>query len=64
MSGERQKQSLQEIAAKEEELVVLRVEASALQEKLKSRTDEVTDEITVRRIVFVNVLLSVGAVEI
>ena len=41
MSSDRNKQSLQELSSKEEELVVLRVEVTSLQEKLKGRNEEV-----------------------
>lgn len=42
VSGERNKHSLQELASKEEELVVLKVEFSNLQEKFRSNVDQVS----------------------
>ena len=42
MSSDRNKQSLHELSSKEEELVILRVEVSSAQEKMKGRTEEVS----------------------
>ena len=42
-SQDRNRQSLQELSAKEEELVVVKVELSALQEKYKANLNEVNN---------------------
>lgn len=39
------RQSLQELSAREEEIVVLKIELSNLQEKYKAKLDEVSEEI-------------------
>ena len=41
-SQDKHRQSLQEFSAKEEELVVYKVELSAIQEKYKAKLDEVS----------------------
>ena len=38
--------SLQELSAREEEIVVLKIELSNLQEKYKAKLDEVSEEIS------------------
>lgn len=40
------RQSLQELSAREEEIVVLKIELSNLQEKYKAKLDEVSEEIS------------------
>ena len=42
LSGDRNKQTLHELSMKDEELVVLRVELSNLQERFKAKQDEVS----------------------
>ena len=46
-SQEKQKQALAELGAKEEELVVVKVELSSLQEKLKSSVEDVSRRLLV-----------------
>lgn len=46
VSGERSRHVISEVAGKDEELVVMKVENVTLQEKLKSRTEEVSEYTT------------------